>query len=312
MRKIFFILILTLLIFTGSNVLADSVSEKRNFYIDISYDLNTRKELEAVLVKVSNNLYFYIDKEWWDFAPRNKVYEYLTELEQEFENNIYPNITSVFGSERNPGIDKDSRITVLIHSMKGGAGGYFRSNDGYPKVQVPDSNQREMIYMNSEHITTHLAKSFLAHEFMHMVTFNQKENNYGLTEDVWLNEARAEYAITLLGYDDLEDSNLKRRMESFSDDASDSVISWQGTKKDYASLNIFIQYLVDHYGVGILADSLKAGKTGIDSLNYALEINSFKQNFDDIFFDWTIAVLINDCTYGSKYCYLKQVKICCF
>ena len=307
MKKIFFLLFLALFILIGSSALADSVSERRNFYIDPSYDLNARQELEAVLVKVSNKLYFYIDKEWWDTAPSSKVYEYLTELEQEFEDNIYPNITSVFGSERKPGIDKDLKITVLIHPMKEGAGGYFRSNDGYPKVQVPDSNQREMIYMNSEHITTHLAKSFLAHEFMHLVTFNQKENNYGLAEKVWLNEARAEYAITFLGYDDLEDSNLERRMKSFSEDSSDSVISWQGTKKDYASLNLFTQYLVDHYGVKTLADSLKIGKTGIDSLNYALEINGFKQDLDDIFFDWTITVLINDCSYGSKYCYLNPI-----
>jgi len=307
MKKVFFVFVMATLILTAPDVLADSVSERRNFYIDPSYDLNGREELEAVLVKVSNKLYFYIDKEWWDFAPQDKVYQYLSELEQEFDNNIYPTMTSIFGSERNPGIDKDSRITVLIHPMANGAGGYFRSNDGYPKVQVSDSNQREMIYLNSEHIVTHLAKSFLAHEFMHLITFNQKENNYGLTEEVWLNEARAEYAITLVGYDDEEDSNLERRMKSFSEDSSDSIISWQGTKKDYTSLNLFIQYLVDHYGVDILADSLKTGKVGIDSLNYALEINDFEQDLDDIFFDWTIAVLINDCNFGDKYCYKNPV-----
>jgi len=30
--------------------------------------------------------------------------------------------------------------------------------------------------------------------------FNQKERKYGKSEEVWLNEARAEYLITYLGY----------------------------------------------------------------------------------------------------------------
>ncbi|KPJ55296.1 hypothetical protein AMJ47_00245 [Parcubacteria bacterium DG_72] len=303
------ILIFSLIIFLGVafSVEADSVSERRNFYIDPSYDLNTRDELEAVLIKVTPQLYFYVDQSWWSFAPQNKVYEYLTELENEFENNIYSKLISVFGSERNPGIDKEERITILIHPMANSAGGYFRSNDEYLKVQVPDSNQREMLYLNSDHITSHLAKSFLAHEFVHLITFNQKENNYGLIEETWLNEARAEYAITFLGYDDSTDSNLERRMKAFAEDSSDSIINWSGSSKDYASLNLFTQYLVDHYGIEILSDSLKSGKVGINSLNYALEINGFEEQLSDIFFDWTIAILINDCNYGNRYCYLNPL-----
>jgi peptidoglycan hydrolase-like protein with peptidoglycan-binding domain len=307
MRKTFFVFMVILFSFAGSSALADSVSEKRTFYVDSSYDLNARDEVGAVLVRVTPKLYFYVDQDWWNFAPQNKVYEYLTELDQEFENNIYPNLTSVFGSEENPGIDKDSRITVLIHPMANSAGGYFRSNDEYLKVQVPDSNQREMLYLNSEYITTDLAKSFLAHEFVHLITFNQKDNTYGLTEDTWLNEARAEYAPTYLGYDDAEDSNLQRRTKAFKENPSDSIIGWSETSADYASLNLFTQYLVDHYGVKILEDSLKSDKTGLDSLNYALEVNGFTESPEDIFFDWTIAVLINDCTYGDKYCYLNPI-----
>ena len=41
---------------------------------------------------------------------------------EEFESKIYPVLTGNLGSEWNPGIDKDSRITILIHPMNEEAG----------------------------------------------------------------------------------------------------------------------------------------------------------------------------------------------
>jgi len=301
-----YIFLISLIIFGGIafGVEADTVGEKNNFYIDSEYDSSGRTELKAVLVKVTSKAYFYVDENWWNFVPQNEIYQNLGELEQEFEENIYPTLTSVFGSEWNPGIDKDSRITVLIHPMGKRAGGYFRSNDEYLKLQISDSNEREMVYLNSDYIASNLAKSFLAHEFVHLISFNQKENTDSVAEEVWLNEARAEYAPTLVGYDDEQGSNLQKRAEKFSKNPSDNLIEWQNQESDYGGISIFIHYLVDHYGIEILVDSLHSSKTGIDSINYALKKNDFEENLDDIFFDWTIASLINDCNYGEKYCYL--------
>ena len=149
MKKFIFIAGLIFLC-AATAVNADTVSEKRDFYIDASYDLSGREEVTAVLVKTTPEIYFYVDQSWWSFSPQNEVYRVLSELGEEFENNIYPKLTSVFGPEWNPGIDKESRITVLIHPMKETAGGYFRSNDEYSKLEVPDSNEREMVYLNAE------------------------------------------------------------------------------------------------------------------------------------------------------------------
>jgi len=285
---------------------AEIVGEKKNFFVDPGYDALGRKEITAVLLKTTDQIYFYADQEWWNFVPQNEIYQKLTELEQEFEENIYLALTSTLGREWNPGIDKDPRITFLIHPMKSEAGGYFRSNDEYYRLQIPDSNQREMIYLNSKYITSNLAKSFLAHEFVHLITFNQKENAYNVVEDVWLNEARAEYASTLAGYDDVfEGSNLEKRVDLFYNNPSDPLLDWRNSKDDYGVVNLFIHYLVDHYGLDILIDSLQSPNKGVESLNYALEKNGFEQDFSDIFLDWTVASLINDCNYGNKYCYLN-------
>ncbi|GAI51837.1 unnamed protein product, partial [marine sediment metagenome] len=77
-------------------------------------------------------------------------------------------------------------------------------------------------------------------------------------------------------------------------------------KADYGVINVFTQYLVDHYGKEILIDSLPISKKGISSLEYALAKNGFEESFSQIFTDWTIVSLLNDCLLGPKYCYLNE------
>ena len=304
-KKIIFIALIFLVF--PSLVSADNLGQKVNFFIESTYDSFQRSQLTATLQHLDGNAYFYIDDTWWgELSSREKTEtkEQLNFLSQEFKNNIYPALTSSYGSEWKPGIDKDDKITVLVHQMKQEVGGYFRNIDEYPKVQAPDSNEREMINLNTSYINDFCAKSFLAHEFTHLIVFNQKDKNHGITEEIWLNEARAEYAPSLVGYDDVyEDSNLERRVKVFLRKPSDSLTEWENASYDYGALTIFINYLVDHYGTEILTDSLYSEQVGIPSINYALEKNSFSEDFSRIFTDWTITVLINDCSLGEKYCY---------
>ncbi len=292
-------------------VSADYGGQKTQFFVDSAYDLEGRQEIDATLLRITPRLYFYLDDGWWDSLSEQDKFKAklsIQELGKEFEDNIYLSLISVFGSEWKPGIDDDDKITVLIHPMISQAGGYFNNGDEYPTARNPRSNKREMIYLNAYHLNTDLAKGFLAHEFVHLITFNQKERRYGVQEKTWLNEARAEYAPTLVGYDSKGgDSNLNRRIRDFLRDPSNSFIDWENEKADYGVLNLFVQYLVDQYGIEILADSLHSSKTGISSLNYALSENGFEQDFDDVFDDWIIAVLVNDCDLGETYCYLNPV-----
>jgi hypothetical protein len=308
MKKFLFIASLTFFLFIGfAAAKAETVGEKKSFYVDPSFDLSKRRELTAVLIKITPKAYFYADQNWWNFTDQNRVYQAVSELGQEFQNKIYPELTSVFGPEWNPGIDKDVRIFILIHPMKKSAGGYFNSGDEYPKLQNPWSNEREIIYLNSKYVASSLGKSFLAHEFVHLITFNQKENTYNISEDTWLNEARAEYAPTLLGYDDnYQGSNLARRADTFAEHPSDSPFDWNNKETDYGSANLFIHYLVDQYGLDILTDSLHSPLKGAESIDYALKKNGFQEDFFQVFLDWTIAVFVNDCNYGSRYCYLNK------
>ncbi len=292
-------------LFIGGKVLASE-----GFHVDPDYDLFKRKEIEAVKIDSSDKLYFYIDNSWWEdlfSEEKEKIKDSLEKLGKEFDDNIYPILTSDYGSEWNPGIDNDNRITVLIHPMKGGVTGYFNSGDQYSVYQNSASNEREMVYLDVRRITDEAVESYLAHEFTHLITFNQKQNLNNIQEEVWLNEARAEYASTLCGYnEEYEGSYLESRVNDFIKTPSDSITEWQGKTDDYGALSMFIHYLADHYGKEILTKSIRSSKIGIESINEALRDNGSNKRFSEIFIDWTIAVFVNDCSMNEKYCYLNS------
>ena len=310
-QKIVFLVSIFFFLFTFvPTIKAARIGEVIRFYIDSSYDISQREELMARLVKETPKLYFYIDNTWWTSQTslkQKEILEKLTSLANEFETKIYPKLTSIFGQEWKPGIDGDEKITILFQPMKKNAGGYFRSIDEYLRIQFPESNEREMLYLNTQYLESARLKGFLAHEFVHLITFNQKNKIHNKTEETWLNEARAESAISILGYDSLyEGSNLQERVKDFLKNPSDSLTEWLNKEDDYGSVNLFVQYLLDHYGVSILADSLKSKKVGIESINYALKKNGFEKDFSQIFTDWTIALLVADCNLGKNYCYLNK------
>ena len=277
-------ILLFLLVWT--NAYAANTGDILNFNVEKDFDASARTSVSATLVKTTNNLYFYIEKPWWDSQPQlkqNEILANLGSLSEEFDNKIYPNLTSIFGSEWKSGVDGDNKITILFESMNSSEGGYFRTADEYIKLQLPASNEREMVYLALDRIDDPRLKVFLAHEFVHLITFNQKDKIFKVEEEVWLNEARADYSSTILGYDDIySGSNLQQRVKDFIESPSDSITEWKGTKYDYASVSLFMHYILDHYGINILIDSLKSKYVGIESINYALQKNGFKENFSQI------------------------------
>ncbi len=309
-KKVFLILNISFILFFAPKILAANVGESLNFNVESSFDSSARSQVTGELIKTSPNIYFYVEKNWWDTQLTSKQNEILLNLDvlsSEFNNKIYPILTSTFGSEWTPGVDNDPKINIFFESMKEGAGGYFRSNDEYVKLQIPNSNEKEMIYINLSHIDDSMLKVFVAHEFTHLIEFNQKERINKVQEETWLNEARADYSSTILGYDDsYEGSNLQSRVKDFLQNPTDSLTEWQENKYDYASISLFMHYLVDHYSTNVLYSSLKSKLVGIASIDEALLKQGSQENFSQIFTNWTIATLINDCSLDLKYCYLNQ------
>jgi len=300
-------------VFAISNIVSETkaaeLGENTTFLIDSSYDSKDRSEAQAYLKKINSNAYFYVEKEYYDGLSSNLKKEFdlsLNLLANDFENTIYPKMKQIFGSEWNPGIDNDSRITIFFTKTKENIGGYFNPNDEYKKSDVVGgkSNEREMIYLNAVFINNHRIKSFLAHEFQHMITWHYKNKLRNASDDIWLNEARSEYASTAIGYDDeYSISNLKARVENFKTNPVDSLTEWQNNIYDYSSVNLFAQYLVERFGKDIFKRMLDNNKIGIESINKALSDLYYNDTFESVFTDWTVTNYVNGAAPDDKYKY---------
>jgi len=287
--------------------------EVKNFNVDAIYDAAGRTQASATLRYVGDRAIFYIDDNWWnslspvDLATQKTA---ISNLLLEFDQTIYPKLTQAYGSEWSPGIDNELRINVLIMPMQKITGGYFNTIDEYAKTEIPRSNERELIYLNTTYLNTSAVKVFLAHEFTHMINFYQKEKLRNIVEDIWLNEARAEYAATLCGYDrSYQDSNLQRRVVDFMRATTDSLTEWTNQSADYGVANLFMQYFAARYGEQVLFRAMKSDYVGIASLNIALAASGFTERFSDIFTNWMVASYVNDCQLGQgqKFCYLNPL-----
>lgn len=322
-KFLFFLLMLISFFIVAEITYADVLGQRVNFNVNPDFDKYKRKNLDATLRYVGDRLYFYIEDSYWDglsFSQQNAMTANIKILADAFDNNIYPNETAIWGSEPNPGVDSDPKITILLEELIINHGGYFDSSDGYSRERADRSNEREMMYLNVEVLTPDLLieKNFLAHEFQHLISFNQKDKIHKLTEDVWLNELRSEYSVSLVGYNyPYLNSNLDNRVKIFSDNQSDSLTEWPNKNSDYAMVALFAEYLVEQFGVNILSDTMKSPLVGISSLNgylidkgyYDLSINGFS----DVFINWLGALYLNDVSRNEKLGYkrseLKNIKV---
>jgi len=302
--------------FVFSSALADTQGQNVSFSVNETFDKLGRSSMSATLRHISENAYFYVDDGYWNdirFIERNNLLTSIQQLATEFDTNIYPTETLFWGQEPKPGVDGDNRITILLEQLKSGNGGYFSTSNGYSKTLAPDSNEREMVVISTDSVSSQYTKIFLAHELQHLVSFNQKELLRDVTEDVWLNELRSEYSVTLTGYNNVfNNSNLERRAETFFDNPSDSLTEWPNVSLDYSSVALLAEYISDQYGAGFLRETLQTNLGGISSINSALASRDASERFVDVFAGWMAANYINDGSVDSKFTYsnagLKKFK----
>lgn len=307
MKRILFLIFCGLFL-VASPAFADTIGQQQTFQVDKDYDEKGRSSLSATLRHVSDHAYFYIeDAVWSTFSLNGRALfmEDLEDLARNFDTSIWEREREFFGSEPNPGIDEDSHTVILFESLRKGNGGYFDATNVYPKKDLPNSNEREMIVVSIDAIASAYAKSFLAHEFQHLISVNQKEFQRSTNEDVWLNELRSEFAIGLSGFNTpYSGSSLQSRVEAFFRNPSDSLTEWPNVSQDYASVTLFGEYLVGRYGQNILRDTLQSASRGIDSLNRYFSSHSLSERFGDVFSDWMVANYINDGS--SRFGYTKS------
>jgi immune inhibitor A len=236
---------------------------------------------EFELVLVTPNAYWYME---------NGLDLDLTQLERSasvFEEEIYPVVTNVFGSEWNPGVDNDSHLNILNANLSGLAG-YFSSTDEYPIAIRPRSNQREIIYINAQSVVPGSAtyEQVLAHELQHAIHWYADDS-----EDTWVNEGLAELSSSIA----LDSTSS---IQQFLKASPTSLINWPtssvGGIANYGAASLFMHYLTEHYGGqdGLSALLTEAGDS-IAGVDAHLEQMGYESRFVDVFREWAAANVLD-------------------
>jgi hypothetical protein len=161
------------------------------------------------------------------------------------------------------------------------------------------SNQKEALFMTDALFDYPELTSFgtLAHEFQHMINFSQKaiRSNYTLVEETWLDEGLAMYAMEVAGYGlPAGDKHIAKDLNEFEQNPiAYSLTDWNGNPHGFAygQSYLFVRYMVDRFGPGIIKEILQAPKAGQDGLEQVLA--KYNTNFPTLFRDWTITNLIS-------------------
>ncbi len=307
-QRVLLALIVGFLVFSpGVAHAAEVDGSNRQFFVNTGYDGQGRSRISVTLKRTSDYALWYVDDAAYNALSPEQRSAYdanLSTLIKEFDLTIWPRSVSLWGGLVGASVDTTGKVSIVLQDLNESSGGYFETVHNYPARLAPTSNERRMVFLNSDGVLTGQAKMFLAHEFQHLLSFEQKERAQQTEEDIWLNEVRSEYNITALGYSDpFVGSSLQRRMKSFVRTPSDSLTVWPNTATDYAVAAMFGHYVADRFGSLILADALKSPVTGANSLDVVLRRQG--ASFAEVFNDWMVASYLNDATVGQAYQYTR-------
>ncbi|MEB3198266.1 MAG: hypothetical protein VKP62_13780 [Candidatus Sericytochromatia bacterium] len=232
------------------------------------------------------------------------------EVAEAFDRTIYPTTTRIFGSEPKPGVDGDERVMILFSPAVGNYGkdttlGYFSQRDAFapdPRAggKLARSNARELLYVSSQILLQGGPQDYLgtiAHEFQHMINFNQKVllGKQRTSEDLWIDEGMAMYAIEANGYGlKAGGTVLANHVKQFQKEPDAySLSDWDGNPQGigYGPVYLLVVYLADHFGEDLIKAIVTSPKVGVGNVSDMLQKRG--ANLAGVIHDWALANLLD-------------------
>ncbi|HNW37060.1 MAG TPA: hypothetical protein PKM25_19120, partial [Candidatus Ozemobacteraceae bacterium] len=258
----------------------------------------------AVLKKIGKHCYAFVEK------GKTVSEAALDRAVKSFDEKIYPTNSSVFGSEWKPGVDNDERITLLFLDIKDGyqangpnkgyVAGYFYAGDEYNKEQNPQSNEREMLYLDifPADPTKETYLGVVAHEFQHMIHWHNDPK-----EHTWVNESMSQLATFLNGFDH------PSQVMAFIKNPDNNLCAWSQETPiaNYGQVYLFAYYMMTHAIAGgeternaFVRDLVASKVHGTDGYETTLKAHGGKLSFSQYFDAFNVANHLNNSSIASS------------
>ena len=292
-----------------------AVGERRRF--DVLDGTGSFTEVVAEVRRVSERAVIYVDVN----APVDGFRDDdLATLAREFDDPIHPTVTDVFGGESD--LDGNERVVILFtpvvnrlteRGSDGFIGGFFYGVDLLPDREgsnggeifyalVPDPDGEFGDPRSRLQVLTRVP-SILAHEFQHMVHFNQRILIRGAerTDALWLSEGLATMAEELVGEAHADRGNADRaelfrsgnrvRAERFlAEPAATSLVvtAGSGSLAERGAGWLFMEYVRGWWGDGVLGELTRTTRTGTRNVEAVAG-----EPWADLLEPWTAALYLD-------------------
>lgn len=314
---------------SSGTAISGKVGETKRIYVDNNTNISTFVQKSATLRAVGTYCYVWVVDDFYSStAGENKVDSAIAQEYADAFDKMYPMITNVFGKESDKiyyYYDDDwrnmenysstgTKINIVVYDIGNdyslsenqqcGIVGYFYAKDyiyNYLEKGVTSNNGKYFYidsgYANSNFDTT---ISTLAHEFQHMVNYNQKTVSHNLTSGQWFNEMLSMLCEDMmqehLGIKD-EDSP-KARTKVFNAYYYCSGISEYNSKNQicsYATAFSFGSFIARNFGGAELVQKISQNSlVDNDSITNAVNsLNGTKYTYDDLFEKYLLALFGN-------------------
>lgn len=300
----------------GPAAVPPTLGERRTFQVFESVGNFTEVTAEARFVGERAALFVDEDAPSGGFTQAD-----LQLFSERFDDFIHPTVTSAFGAESD--LDGNERVVILLspavnaltpRGSTGFVGGFFFGIDLIPETE--GSNSGEVFYTlvpdpdgiysdpRSKDDILEIVPGILAHEFQHMVHFNQRVLLLGAeaNEALWLSEGLAQYAEELVarGYADAGDPaseelfrdgarERSRRYLAAPEEVSVVISAGQGTLEERGGGFLNVMYLADRFGTAILDGLVRTTRIGVD--NVEAETGTL---WPSILSDWWAAIRLDE------------------
>ncbi len=267
---------------------AYQVGAQETFWvIDNSQTPPRQFQAKASLQYITPHSYWWVE-DGFKVSPAD-----LQRSAEQFENQTYPTNRAFFGSEWSPGVDSDVHINVFMGNVPGVAG-LFSASNSFSHLAEPYSNEREMFYINLQALppgNTYF-DSVLAHEFQHMIHWNQDRN-----ESTWVNEGLSELAPFINHYGSSSFVGVFRsapdtQLNSWADSPNEAAANYGGSF-------LFMAYFLQRFGEELTQAMVANPNNGIAGFNAVLAEHGRPERFNDIFADFLVANYLNNPTAGE-------------
>lgn len=230
--------------------------------------------------------------------------EYLLD---EFDNTMWPTNTSVYG-EPLPRGEEGQKIWTLIFNIRDES--YYDCSAtsyiaGYFSASESAENNKNIMHIDSydwanrtgpDAARPYLYEGTFAHEFEHLIHFDVDPD-----EPSWVDEGLADLAGFLCGYG----HSSGHIAYYFVYHEVTPLTFWGGGLYDYGASYLFALYLFEKYGgADFISDLVLEQANGIEGIEKTLDKFGYREGFNDVFDNWTIANYVDDTRKaGGKYGY---------